>query len=567
MYCSVSSTIKPKANVLIEVSYEIVAKLGGIHTVIKTKAPLMKDYYGDNYFVVGLYREKPARELFKSEKPPKEMADLFRQLKKEKIICHYGRWLVKSTPKAILIDISKFMKDQTTRDIIRKDYWINFLRKASLYNESILFSYAAGRLICDLLKLRMFKRKKTVINLHEYMTGVTLFYLRKHKCDVPVVFTTHATVLGRAIAYSGKDLYARIKATKDKASIVKLYLDSFGNEIYNKHLHEKACVRKADVFTSVSEVTSSEAEFFHGKRADIITPNGLEIIKHPTIEKQLAVNYKSRKRIYKFLKYYFSPYHPVKVSDSLLFYTAGRDEIYTKGYDLFFKALRILNKKLIKEKFDKNIFVFLFIMIKNQKIRKDIIKNIINFRKHRRVGNFSKNPPNSAFKTKKDHTLMLFLRENKLLNKESDKVKVIFYPAPVDDNDKLLSMPYDDIIAGMHLGIFPSLYEPWGYTPLETAAMSTISITTDVSGFGKFIEKKTDQRKIPGIIVLRTKGRDKNQISERLARIMHEIAYMTKEKRIEKRIEANKLARLANWGDFSKEYIKAHNLAVKKHKK
>ena len=559
--------IKPKADFLIEVSYEIVAKLGGIHTVIKTKAPFMKRYYNDNYLVIGLYKEKYAKSLFKHERPNKEIKDLFNLLKKEKIICHYGRWLVKSNPKAILIDITKLMKDKNTRDIIRKDYWINFLKKASLYNESILFSYTAGRVIYGLLKLESFKKKKAVINLHEYMTGVTLFYLRKHKCDVPVVFTTHATVLGRSIAFAGQDLYKKIDEVKGKNKIVKLYMDSFGHEIYNKHLHEKACVQKADIVTAVSEITSNECKYFHGERADIVTPNGLEIIKHPSIEKQLAINYRSKQKICRFLKAYFSPYYPVKVNDSLLFYTAGRDEVYTKGYDLFFKALKILNKRLIKEGFDKNIFVLLFIMARKKKAREDIISNVNGFGKGSYAGHINRNPPNCAFKAKKDNTVMLFLNKNKLLNTEEDKVKVIFYPAPVEDNDRLISLSYNEIISGMDMGIFPSLYEPWGYTPLESAAMSTMSITTDVAGFGRFIGRMTDQRKMPGIMVLKTKNREKGEIVENLARIMYNVACMPQEKRIEKRIEANKLASFANWEEFSRRYILAHNLAVQKHRK
>jgi len=559
-------SIKPKADFLIEVSYEIVAKLGGIHTVIKTKAPFMNRYYKDNYLVIGLYDEKAARKLFKSEKPTKEITKLFQQLKKEKIFCHYGTWLVKSSPKAILIDIKKLIRDKKTKDIIRRDYWINFLKDNSIYNESILFSYAAGRVISELQGLDFFKKKKIVVNLHEYMMGVTLFYLRKHKCDIPIVFTTHATVLGRAIAFSGRKLYQDIIGTENKIKTTKYYLALFGHGIYNKHLHERACIKKADVFTAVSEITSNEAEFLHGNRADIITPNGLEIIKYPSIEKQLAINYKAKQRIYNFLKAYFSPYYPTKVSDSLLLYTAGRNEIFTKGYDIFFEALRTLNKKLKKERFDKNIFVFLFIMTSNKKVSQNVIKSIHNFKKNRKISNLTKTPPNCAFKTKKDQIVMMFLRKNKLFNKETDKVKVIFYPAPVEEDDGLLSMTYDEIISGMDMGIFPSLYEPWGYTPLETAAMSTISLTTDVAGFGRFIKAKTDQRKMPGIIVLKTKGKNRKEIVSRLSETIYDLVHLPKEKRIEKRIEANKLASLATWNEFSKLYIKAHNLAIKRHK-
>lgn len=562
--------IKPKADVLIEVSYEIVSKLGGIHTVIKTKAPFMKKYYKNNYIVIGLYTKWGARKKFKRKAPNKQLKNLFEKLRKEKIICHYGIWLAKSQPKAILIDISKL--DDKTKDLIMRDYWVHFHPHDNYHNNSLLFGYSAGRLIAELVKLKTFKKKKVVVNAHEYMSGLALLYLRKHKANLPLVFTTHATSLGRAIAFRGENLYKDLSTYKKKSKSAyykKLgsYRKKVGNRLYNRHLFEKACAKKADVFTTVSEITSREAGFLLDKRADIVTPNGLETIE-PLIEKQLAINYMAKQRVYRFLKAYFSPYYPIEVEDSLLFYTAGRYEIYTKGYDLFFEALNKLNAKLKKEKYSKNIFVFLFIMVIKKKIKKDIIKTLNLYKKNKKAKKPAKYryPPNCLFQAK-ENLILLYLKKNKLLNRPRDKVKILFYPAPVKRKDKLLSMHYKEIVSSMDAGIFPSLYEPWGYTPLETAAMSTIAITTDVSGFGRFIQKRTDQRKVPGIIVLKTKGKDKKQIVENLTKIMHEIVYMPKEKRLEKRIEANKLASLANWEDFSKEYIKAHNLAIEKHKK
>ncbi len=564
--------IKPKADFLIEVSYEIVAKLGGIHTVIKTKAPFMKKYYKDNYMVIGLYTKIDARKSFKKKQPKKELKTLFTKLKKEKIICYYGTWKAKSDPRCILIDISKLRRDRKTKNKIMKDYWVHFYPLDNYHNNSLLFGYSAGRLISGLVKLKSFQKKKVVVNAHEYMSGLSLLYLRKHKTNLPLVFTTHATSLGRAIAFMGENFYKDLSTYKKKSKStyykkLRLYREKLGDRLYNRHLYEKACAKKADVFTAVSEMTSKEAGFLLDRKADIITPNGLEIINPSPIEEQFAVNYKAKQKIYKFLELYFPPYYPIKTEDSLLFYTAGRYEIYTKGYDLFFEALNKLNAKLKKEKYNKNIFVFLFIiMVGKKKIKKDIIK-ILNYTRKKRFKPINyKYPPNCLFEAR-ENLILSYLQKNKLLNRRNDKVKILFYPAPVRNNDKLLSMHYKEIVSAMDLGIFPSLYEPWGYTPLETAAMSTISITTDVAGFGKFIQKRTDQRKLHGIIVLKTEGKTKEHIIGRLAEIMHEIVHMPKGKKLEKRIEATKLAGLANWGDFSKEYIRAHNLAIERHRK
>ncbi len=567
--------IKPKADFLIEVSYEIVAKLGGIHTVIKTKAPFMSKYYKNNYMVVGLYTKRDSKKRFKKKEPNEELKDLFKRLRKEKIICHYGVWLAESNPQAILVDIRKLEKDRQTKNEIYKDYWIDFsprrVDKPKFYGDSVILSFATGKLINELVKLNQFRKKKVVVNVHEYMSGLTLLYLRKHKANVPIVFTTHATVLGRAITFAGDNLYRDLFIYKKRNK--KLYMEKMllykyklGESVYNRHLYEKACAKKADVFTTVSETTSRESGFLLDRKADIVTPNGLDIVNPPPIEEQLAINYQAKKKICKFLEAYFSPYYPINKEDCLLFYTAGRYEIYTKGYDIFFEALNKLNSKLKKEKYPKNIFVFLFIMVGGKKINKDVIKSLNRVRNKRKCPKpKDKYPPNCLFEAS-ENLILLYLEKNRLLNKRGDKVKVLFYPAPVRRNDKLISLHYKDAVSAMDLGIFPSLYEPWGYTPLETAAMGTIAVTTDISGFGKFIQKRTDQRKVQGIIVLKTKGKNKGQIVENLTKIMHEIVYMPKEKRLEKKIEANKLASLADWEDFSKEYIRAHNLAVKRHK-
>jgi phosphorylase/glycogen(starch) synthase len=552
--------ITPKADVLIEVSYEIVSKLGGIHSVIKTKAPYMKKYYKNNYIVIGLYMKRDARKKFRKKRPNAELKSLFSDLKKENIICHYGIWDAKGKPRAILIDINRLKRSKKTREKIMHDYWVHFLLKDNYHNNSLLLGYATGRLITRLVKLPSYKKKKVVVHAHEYMSGLTILYLRKHKANLPLVFTSHATSLGRAVAFQGENLYKDMQTYKknDSAYYRRLneYKKKVGNILYNRHLFEKACAKKADVFTTVSETTSKEASFLLGRPADVITPNGLDIGTPPPIEEQLAMNYRAKQKVLKFLTAYFSPYYSIH-KDSLLFYTAGRYEIYTKGYDLFFEALKRLNNTLKKELYPKEIFVFLFILMGKKKIKKDIIRAL------KKKSHAHRYPPNCLFNSR-ENVIALYLKKNKLLNRPRDKVKVLFYPAPVRKNDKLLSMHYKEAVSSMDLGIFPSLYEPWGYTPLETAALGTIAVTTDVSGFGQFILGKTDQRVLPGIIVLRTKGRTKSQIVDRLEKTMHEIANMPKEKKIGKRVNAHSLAGLANWESFSKEYIRAHNLALKR---
>jgi len=114
------------------------------------------------------------------------------------------------------------------------------------------------------------------------------------------------------------------------------------------------------------------------------------------------------------------------------------------------------------------------------------------------------------------------LWDNGLRNREQDRVKVVFYPTYLSVGDRLLSMDYNDFIVASSAGIFPSYYEPWGYTPVETAANGALSITTDMAGFGKFLQDKTEEDERKGIKVLEREGRSDEVVAEDLAEMVED---------------------------------------------
>ena len=611
--------IKPKADFLIEASYEVATLVGGVHRVLESKASAMVDYYGDNYLVIGLYDPLNSKPEFEEKKIGDiELKKIFSELEKEGIKCYYGSWLVEGKPIAILIDISKYWKEFKNIDKeIKKYYGFSVKFNFKYYDSFALWGYATGKLIEKLIQTGRFKQKKVVVHTHDWNSGAVNLYLHKNKCNVMKVVTMHCTSMGRSIALKGEDLYKEIKHNLKKKKIpsderAKHYVSRFGTSIYNKHRMEKQLVKIADVFTTVSNITGIEAEYILGRKPDIITPNGLGISRFPSLEERSVLHVKSKESIYRFLNAYFLPYYSIDVPNSLLFFTSGRYELKTKGYDLLLDALGKLNDLLKKEGYKNTIFVFLFIMTQPKKINEEILENMTLYStiEHTVSQEFphiekrvisslvhgddikkdslfdehflieskklmlkfksreKENPPICAFNgLKKDNLVIELLLKSGLDNREDDKVKVIFYPAPVSVADGLLSMEYEEVARGMHLGIFPSIYEPWGYTPLETAAHGVMSITTDVAGFGRFIIKNSDQRKKPGIFALKTEGKKREEIIDELVKNMYWVAKLSRKQRIEKKLDAYKLASLADWGNFVQYYIKAHNLAIEKCKK
>ena len=87
-----------------------------------------------------------------------------------------------------------------------------------------------------------------------------------------------------------------------------------------------------------------------------------------------------------------------------------------------------------------------------------------------------------------------------ILTTDDSKVKVIFVPTYLNKADGIFNKDYYELLVGMDITVFPSYYEPWGYTPLESVAFSVPTITTTLAGFGLWVDK---QREHLGVEVIR----------------------------------------------------------------
>ncbi len=594
-----------KADYVFEISWEVCNKVGGIYTVLESKAALMKENY-KNYILIGPYFPDKAKFEFLEKEIPEHFKKTFTQLNNQGIICKYGSWLVKGEPDVILLDFQGYIKEKNS---LKEKYWNNF-KIDSLYTqwefeEPMIWSTTVGKL----LELFTQINKSTIVaHCHEWLAGFTLLYLKMNKIKIGTVFTTHATMLGRVLAASGSDFYSKMETINPLDEAKK-------NGILDKHTTELACAQNADVFTTVSEITAIEAEKLLGRKADILVLNGLDIGRFPSFEETSVKHQLNREIIREFISYYFLPYYYFDPEETLTFFIVGRYEYKNKGIDIFIKSLSQLNERMKKENSKKTIVVFFWIprdvlsakasLAKNKSnyhhvrdfiddniktTQSRIMENIMicdkascftdekNFYQHqlfdkeflsnvRRLRlNFSSvgKPPlttHDLVNEQEDLIIKSFLEQG-LDNSTENKVKVIFYPVYLSGIDGLIDLPYYDAIMGCHLGLFPSYYEPWGYTPLESAALGVPSLTTDLGGFGRFVlsQHKGDS----GVFVLKRYQRTEEETINSFTDILHNFSKLDRKGRVDQKLYAKQISNLADWKVFIKNYLEAHTLALQR---
>ncbi len=588
-----------QADYVFEVSWEACNKVGGIYTVLKSKAKQMVDYYSQNYYLIGPYFPENLKGEFQEQALSKELLKTFSQLEKQGIKCHFGKWLVKGEPKMILIDFQGFWPNlNQIKTGLWEKYKIDSLGAGYDFDEPVVWSYAVGIFIEEIS--RLLKGKKVVAHFHEWLSGAGLLYLKrsKSKNKIGTVFTTHATVLGRTLAHHNVDFYSILHKIEPEKEIIRYNIKS-------KHQLEKVVAQNCDVFTTVSEITGLETKCFFGRKPDVLLFNGLDAEQFLALE-EIGVKHRiQRNRLREFLLYYFFPYYAFDLKETFFYFILGRYEFRAKGLDIFIKALANLNEKLIKSKSKKTIVAFFWIpagtkdinqnLLKNQRFFQDvkdsleevsreteekILQAIIEGKKITEEVLFEKN---FLFEIKKkllrlkrkglpclsthdlaysNDPILKAFQEAGLNNKKQDKVKVVFYPIYLTGHDGLSDLSCQESIQACNLGVFPSFYEPWGYTPLEAAALGVSSVTTDLAGFGRFCQKLDKTKKQAGVFVLKRFAKTDQEEIQLLADFLERFSRFSPQERAENEIQALKIAAQADWKVFIKNYIKAHNLAI-----
>jgi glycogen phosphorylase/synthase len=533
-----------KFEFIFETSWEVCNKVGGIHTVISTKALKIVKELGDNYIVIGpdVWRE----EVTNPEFIPDE--SLFVEWKAraaaEGLRVKTGRWNIAGKPIVFLIDFTPYFGQQNE---IFAGFWETYKLDSITgqwdYVEPALFGYAAGKLI-ESFSAFYLEHQNIVAQFHEWMTGTGILYLKKNAPWIATSFTTHATVLGRSIAGNNRPLYSRMEEY-NPLQIAREF------NVVAKQSLEKISAAEADVFTTVSEITSRECKHFLGKEVDFVTPNGFEDSFVPAsdifAERRQVAREKLLSVAEAVLGYSVS-------EDCVLIVNSGRYEFRNKGVDILIDTLSELQKK---DAFEKECIAFFLIPAYHKGPRQDIL-DILN---NNGQGNGGDRYLTHNLHYPSSDPVLQRLATNHLDNSQKLKVKIIFVPCYLNGHDGIFNMPYFDLLIGFDLSVFPSYYEPWGYTPLESQMFSIPTVTTSLSGFGLWVKTYF---KNPGngiSIIERTDDNETEVISKTREFIAMFIGLNDTELK-KAREKAHEISRIALWDNLVSYYYDAYEYAL-----
>ena len=533
-----------KVELIFETSWEVCNKVGGIHTVISTKALKIVNELSDNYILIGpdVWRE----EIKNPEFIPDDL--LFVEWKaraaSEGLRVKTGRWNIAGEPIVFLLDFTPYFGQQNE---IFAGFWESYKLDSITgqwdYVEPALFGYAAGKLI-ESFSTFYSEHHNIIAQFHEWMTGTGILYLKEYAPWIATSFTTHATVLGRCIAGNNRPLYGKMKEY-NPAQIAREF------NVAAKQSLEKTSAAEADVFTTVSEITSRECQYFLGKEVDFVTPNGFEDSFVPATELFEERRKIAREKLISVaeavLGYSLS-------EDCVLVVNSGRYEFRNKGVDILIDSLgEMQNKDTIK----KECIAFFLIPAYHKGPRQDIINILYN---NGPVNGGDRYLTHSLHYPSTDPVLQKVVA-NGLSNDQKTKVKIIFVPCYLNGNDGIFNMPYFDLLIGFDLSVFPSYYEPWGYTPLESLMFYIPTVTTSLSGFGLWVKTYF---KDPGNgirIIERTDDNEIKVISE-IREFMAMFIGLNDEEISAAREKAHAVSRIALWDNLVKHYFDAYEHAL-----
>lgn len=549
-----SQEIQKSPDYIFEVSWEICNKVGGIHTVVGTKANTIEKRWGDKYILIGpdLIREAGSNTEFTED------AALFADWRKvaymEGLRIRVGRWNVTGSPVVVLVDVSSFIaKKNEVLHQLWEDFGVDSISGGWDYVEPVLFGYAAAQII-ESYKNFYTKSTETIIaHFHEWMTASGGLYLRKNQPSVTTLFTTHATVVGRCIAGNGLPLYSQM----DNYNADEI-ASRFG--VVAKHSIEKAAAQNYDCFTTVSDITAKECMAMLDKEVGQVTPNGFEN----------GFVFQGQDYIDKRAKARQALIHTAEVAlgvkyehDPLLVGISGRYEFKNKGIDEFIDALSRLNDN---QDLGRDILAYIMVPCWNHGARRDLKTKLANSLEqcydHGNILN------TTHYLGDQEGDPVVNRLRSRGLEGVSRRVKVIFVPCYLNGQDGIFNKSYYELLVGMDVTVFPSYYEPWGYTPLESIAFGVPTITTNLAGFGVWVEHYTHDNH-SGVSVINRNDFNSEEVTSSIANILVEYSRYDNSKMEQIRDSAREISKIALWSslfvNYEKAYQKALEISEKRH--
>ncbi len=539
-----------KIDYLFETSWEICNKVGGIHTVLSTKAFTTVEHFHNNYICIGpdVSKESGGNDEFIEDNALYK--NWHEQAQKEGLRIRIGRWNISGQPIVILVDFTPYFEKKNE---IFTNLWLRYkldsISGSWDYIEPALFGYAAGKVIESFYQFHCTAADRIVAHFHEWMTGTGILYLESHTPQIATVFTTHATALGRCIAGNGMPLYGNMAQYNPVESAQR-----FG--IRSKFSLESLSAQTADAYSTVSDITNRECAAFFGKPADVVTINGFE---NNFVPQGKSYDEKRQAARQKLIGVASALLQQPIANDALLVINSGRYEFHNKGIDLFIQALA----ELRTQDDDREVVAFIAVPAGTSGIREELVQKL------QRGDTFS-DGSQARLRDYATHPLMepahdpiiRKLNELNIDNAPDSKIKVVFVPVYLNGHDGIFNLSYYDLLIGFDLSVFPSYYEPWGYTPLESVAFGIPTITTSLAGFGIWARDNFGQQH-SAFVIERTDDNDQ-EVSQNIAQGIAHILRCNEQERQQLSDKACEIAQQALWKNLYTNYLKLYDMATQK---
>ena len=541
---------------IFESSWEVCNKVGGIYTVLSTRAKTLQEALKDRVIFIG-------PDFWKEQESPyfREDHSLFAdwqwEAKEQGLKVRVGRWTVPGEPIAILVDFNPFFeKKNEIYGWLWEHYSVDSLHAYGDYDEASMFSYAAALVTESFYKWNSINGKwnentKVIYHANEWMCGLGALYLNNKLPQIGTIFTTHATSIGRSIAGNMKPLYDYLFAYNGDQMAGELNMQS-------KHSIEKQTAHYVDCFTTVSDITAKECVELLDKPVDVVLPNGFDNSFVPSAQTFSRKRKAARKKMLDIANALLGENLD---DDTLLVSTSGRYEFRNKGIDVFVEAMnRLLRDRDLKKK----VVAFIEVPGWVGEPRKDLQERLQSGKKYDTPLDV---PQVTHWLHNMSHDNVLgMMKYYDMHNQKDDKVKVIFLPCYLDGNDGIVNMTYYDVVLGNDLCIYPSYYEPWGYTPLEAIAFKVPCITTDLAGFGLWANTVFghEGQLEDGVKVIHRTDYNYSEVADNIKDTVADFSNMTKKQIETCRKNAEALSKKALWREFIQYYYEAYDIALRK---
>jgi len=588
---------------LIETSWEVCNQVGGIYTVIRSKAPVMVQNRVETFCMIGPYINK---NIHAEIEVIGEADNIFCQaatsLRKKGYDVVYAEWLITGKPRVVLLNpVIEEKALSAVKYLLWKNHSIKIPDGNELINQVVAFAFLTKLFFDELVLLA--EGKNITAHFHEWLAGLPILDIKKEKMPVKTVFTTHATQLGRHLAINSPLFYAHLPFFKWEEEAKK-----FGIEA--EAAIEYGCAQQCDVLTTVSDVTARECKHLLKRNPEAILPNGLNIQRFEALHEFQNLHASYKEHIHEFVMGHFFQSYSFDLENTIYFFTSGRYEFKNKGFDLTLEALVHLNEQLKQENSDITVVMFFVTKRDYSSIKPEVLQSRAMMAEIRQVCEMIQNQVGKKLFTESvtrqdphlpelnnyideywalryrrtiqswkssrlpatvthrlidgdQDDIIKFIARRGLNNSPESRVKIVYHPDFINSTNPLFGLDYGQFVRGCHLGIFPSYYEPWGYTPLECMASGVPAVTSDLSGFGDYLLKHMPDHEKGGMFVVERGKRTFDWSAKQLAEFLYKFLKQTRRERIMQRNNVESYSSAFDWSILIKHYEEAYRLAEK----